>query len=110
MMLLLGFEDWKTAWQALQGTEPDLLLTDMNNSGWELLPLLVDRKVNYPILIVSGSFLMPGMKALARHVAGPTLNASFMTKPFTPEFLRHEVVRLLKSAPSCGRRFPNSEQ
>lgn len=108
-MTLLGFETWNAAWLALQGMEPDLLITDMNNSGWELLPRLVDRKASYPVLIVSGSFLMSGEEAKARHVAGRALNASFLTKPFAPDFFRQEVVRLLKSEPSCGRRIPNGD-
>jgi len=57
---------------------------------------------------VSGSFLVSGEEAKARHVAGQALNVSFMTKPFAIDFFRQEVVRLLKSEPSCGWRIPNA--
>jgi DNA-binding NarL/FixJ family response regulator len=66
------FHNRDEAWQALLRSDPDLLITDMNNdnvpaqlrrpymgmSGWKMLPLLAERKVKYPILVVSGSFLM----------------------------------------------------
>jgi CheY-like chemotaxis protein len=104
---ILSFESRNTAWLELQRADPDLLITDMNNdnvpgrtrsfgmSGWELLPLLARRGVKYPILVVSGSFLMAGVESRARHCAGPELHVSFLTKPFTEEHFQRQVACLL---------------
>lgn len=104
---LLRFQDSDTAWVELQRSDPDLLITDMNNTnvpgrnrymgmgGWKLLPLLAEKKVKYPILVVSGSFSMPGVESRARKCAGRDLNISFMTKPFLIEFFKSEILRVL---------------
>ena len=114
-VMILAFRNRDTAWRELQRSDPDLLITDMNNdnvpgrtesfgmSGWELLPLLARRQVRYPILVVSGSFSMPGVESRARQCAGPELNASFLTKPFSEEHFRREVTRLLGGG-GGGRR------
>jgi len=106
-MTLLAFRNRDTAWQELQRADPDLLITDMNNhnipgrpeymgmSGWELLPLLAKREVKYPILVVSGGLAMPGIESQARQLAGPKLDTTFLTKPFSPGSFLQEVVRLL---------------
>jgi len=113
---ILSFQNRDTAWEELRRADPDLLITDMNNnniplrteyfgmSGWELLPLLTARAVKYPILVVSGSFLMSGVESQARARAGPELNITFMSKPFTPDFFQSEVRRMLDGSGS-GRRF-----
>ena len=115
---VLRFQNRDTAWQELQRAEPVLLITDMNNhnipgrteymgmSGWKLLPLLAERAVRYPILVVSGSFLLPGIESEARARAGRDLNITFMSKPFTAEFFQSEVRRILGGGGGCGRRFP----
>jgi hypothetical protein len=64
-------------------------------SGWKPLPLLARRGVRYPILVVSGSFLMAGVESRARQCAGPKLHAAFLKKPFTGEDFRREVTFLL---------------
>ena len=104
---ILIFQNRDTAWLELQRADPDLLITDMNNdnvpgrtgsfgmSGWKLLPLLALRGVEYPILVASGSFQMPGVESRARRCAGPKLHVSFLEKPFTEEHFRREVIRLL---------------
>lgn len=118
---LLRFENRDTAWGELQRADPDLLITDLNNdnipgrteylgmSGWKLLGLLRRRKVKYPVLVVSGCLSMPKRESVAREFAGPELNVSFMTKPFTGEFFQQEVSRLLNGGEHCGRRFPKGK-
>jgi CheY-like chemotaxis protein len=114
---LLRFQNSGLAYQELLKCEPDLLITDLNNGylpgtgqvspdGWQMLPLLAQRKVTYPILVVSGGFLMSGMESRARKLAGPDLNISFITKPFPIEFFKSELLRLLILKRHSGRRFP----
>jgi DNA-binding NtrC family response regulator len=115
---ILRFQNRDTAWQELLRADPDLLITDMNNdnipgrqeylgmSGWTLLPLLAKREVHYPIFVVSGSFAIPGVESHARRCAGPGLNVTFLTKPFTAGFFNKHVAQLLRSGGECGRRLP----
>jgi len=115
--VMIKFQNSDEAWTELQKADPDLLITDMNNTnipgrnidmgmdGWKLLPLLVERKVKYPVLVVSGSFSIFGMEAKARKCAGPDLNVSFMTKPFPIEFFQDEIMRMLLWKRRAGRRF-----
>jgi DNA-binding NarL/FixJ family response regulator len=70
--VLITFQDSDKVWTELQRSDPDLLITDMNNTnvpgrninigmgGWRLLPRLAEKKVKYPVLVVSGSFSMHG--------------------------------------------------
>lgn len=105
---VLTFQNRDEAWQELSRADPDLLITDMNNdntpqylnfgmrfgmSGWKMLPLLAERKAKYPILVVSGSFLMEGVEDKARQCAGPDLNVSFLAKPFTTEQFNLELFK-----------------
>jgi len=103
------FNDGDQAWQELLRADPDLLITGMNNnnvpaqlhrpymgiSGWQMLPLLAERKVKYSILVVSGSFSMEGVESKARECAGSDLNVSFLTKPFTLEQFNLELLKHL---------------
>ena len=78
-----AFQNGDKAWEELQRADPDLLITDMNHvgmSGWEMLPLLANRKAKYPILVVSGWFLKNGEENIARQCAGPDLKVTFWTK------------------------------
>ncbi len=105
---VLQFEDRGTAWQALLRADPDLLVMDMNSAGmtgWELLRLLAEREVKYPILVESGSFLMPGMESRARQCAGPKLNVTFLTKPYTADFFQQVLAGLLSPSSKFGRRL-----
>jgi CheY-like chemotaxis protein len=115
---VLRFQNRDTAWEELQRADPDLLITDMNNdnipgrteymgmSGWELLPRLAERRVSYPVLVVSGSFLMPGWEAAARRAGGRELDAWYVTKPFTAELFRRVLARVLSPGLKSGRRTP----
>jgi len=105
---VLTFQNRDEAWQELSRADPDLLVTDMNNdntpqylnfgmrfgmSGWKMLPLLAERRAKFPILVVSGSFLMEGVEDRARQCAGPDLNISFLAKPFTTEQFNSEMFK-----------------
>ena len=101
---VLKFQNRDEGWQELLRRDPDLLITDMRSdnvpgrsgdygmSGLELLKLLAGRLVKYPVLVASGSFSISGCEGLAKQCAGPHLNVSFLTKPFTRE-LFHQALR-----------------
>src|SRR2546422_6794494 len=107
-VILQTFQNRDEAWQELMRADPDLLITDMNNdnvpgrtqyfgmSGWKMLPMLAERKVKYPILVVSGSFSISGVQIEARQYAGPHLNVTFLRKPFTPSSLQVALEAALK--------------
>jgi hypothetical protein len=118
-VLLLTFANGDEAWQELLREDPDLLITDLMNdnvpgkrdssgkSGFELLALLAERNVKYPILVVSGSLAKEGVEAKARQIAGSTLNISFVQKPFTwqeiadklPEQIYPQLLKHVKPTP-----------
>jgi mannitol/fructose-specific phosphotransferase system IIA component (Ntr-type)/CheY-like chemotaxis protein len=55
---ILKFQNGEQAWQELQRQDPDILVTDMerpNDSmdGWAMIPLLAEKKVKYPVVVVS---------------------------------------------------------
>ncbi len=55
--VVLPFQNGQAAWQELSQTDPDVLITDMQRfgmSGWEMIPLLAERNVKYPVLLVTG--------------------------------------------------------
>ncbi|MEJ1973539.1 MAG: response regulator [Lacunisphaera sp.] len=114
-VIIATFQNGDKAWEDLSREDPDLLITDLLNtnipgrtqqiarsefgmSGYELLPLLAKKKVNYPILVLSGSLSKDGYEGRARGYAGPNLNISFLKKPCTSEQLLAELSRLLGSA------------
>ena len=55
---VLVFYDGVSAWKELTQTDPNVLITDMQRfdgmSGWDMLPLLAERKIKYPILLITG--------------------------------------------------------
>jgi CheY-like chemotaxis protein len=61
---ILKFQNGEKAWQELQRQDPDILITDMerpNDSmdGWVMIPLLAEKKVKFPVIVVSGCFELP---------------------------------------------------
>jgi CheY-like chemotaxis protein len=104
---VLTFQNRDEAWQELLRRDPDLFITDMRSdnvpgrsgdygmSGFELLKLLAERLVKYPVLVASGSFSMSGCDGLAKQCAGPHLNVSFLTKPFTRELYLQALCKCL---------------
>jgi CheY-like chemotaxis protein len=57
--IVLKFGEGEQAWLELMQATPDFLITDLERqskmSGWEMIPLLAERKVKCPILLLSGS-------------------------------------------------------
>jgi DNA-binding NtrC family response regulator len=104
---LVKFLNRDEAWEELLREQPDLLITDMLStnvpgrteyfgmSGGELLQRLAERRVGYPILVVSGSFSISGWEAYAKQFARPHLNVSFLTKPYTMDLFQLAVRKCL---------------
>ena len=108
---LLKFRNRDEAWQELLRTDPDLLITDLRNdnvpirpgttrenfgmSGFDLLRLLSARQVKYPILVVSGCLSISGLEGMAKKCAGPNLNVSYLTKPFTTDLFYKGLMKCL---------------
>ena len=89
---LRTFEDGEQAWQELLRADPDLLTTDWNRSkpdGRELLRRLADRKVSYPIIVISGLAQAEDM----REFSDRGLNVTLLSKPYTKEQLWSELSR-----------------
>jgi CheY-like chemotaxis protein len=106
-----GFQNGDEAWEELLREDPDLLITDLMNdndsgrkagfarSGYDLLSLLAQRKVKYPILVVSGTLTKEGFEAKTRQIAGSDLNISFLKKPSwqqMPEQIYQELLKHIK--------------
>ena len=88
---LLLFSNSDEAWQELAREGPDLLILDMPLSGLEILPLLAEHKVKYPVLLTSGY----DSEVVMRHHAGPNLNVSFFEKPFSAlQVFQELLIRL----------------
>ena len=85
------FENGDDAWNELSQTDPDLLITRLPVSGRELLPLLAERNVKYPILVTSSFF---GEKEV-RQAVDPNLNVTYLPLPYTvKQFYRELLVHL----------------
>jgi CheY-like chemotaxis protein len=86
---VLKFLDGEQAWQEVVREEPDLLISDLMRpgvDGRELLRRLAQRRVKFPVLIVSGA--LSGREPEVRQCAGPDLRVSCLSKAFDPkEFL-----------------------
>lgn len=97
-----AFQDGEQAWQELLRADPDLLITDMcrppGMSGWEMLPLLAQRKVKYPVLVMSGI----AKEKDVRQCTGPNLDVTFWTKPFPLERLTQYLFDRLGTTRIAG--------
>jgi CheY-like chemotaxis protein len=103
------FQNRDEALEELLHTNLDLLITDLRSdnvpgrtehfgmSGFELLSLLAQRDVEYPILVFSGSLAMEGIERRARQCSGQKLKVSFLQKPATPTQLLAEIHKVLPS-------------
>jgi DNA-binding response OmpR family regulator len=92
---LRAFQDSKKAWQELAQRDPDILITGANMgelSGEEIVRRLIEQKVAYPILVMSG--WSPAEKWV-KSFANKKPNISFLQKPFTTEQLHAEISKLL---------------
>ena len=92
---LKAFQDSKKAWLELAQRDPDILITGANMgelSGEEIVRRLIEQKVAYPILVMSG--WAPAEKWVKSFVITKP-NISFLQKPFTTEQLHAEISKLL---------------
>jgi CheY-like chemotaxis protein len=57
--IVLKFVEGEQAWLELLKTPPDFLITDLERpgkmNGWEMLPLLAERNIKFPIMLLTGS-------------------------------------------------------
>ncbi|MGA3283404.1 MAG: response regulator [Verrucomicrobiota bacterium] len=126
---VLTFQDGDKAWQELQREDPDILITDLirpgSMNGWEMISMLAERKVKYPIVLLTGRTKVPGpvkemyqqgkmtseefmyevmhtpaddVQDLLRRVS-PPLNITFLGKPFENE----ELLKVLKACLEKGK-------
>jgi DNA-binding NtrC family response regulator len=94
---MLEFEDAHDAWQELSRTDPDLFITDIQHVGIsckEMLTRLAERKVKYPILVISAALSL--YEEDVRRSWGPSLNVSFLSKPISLEEFRTAVETALQ--------------
>lgn len=94
---ILTFGDAHKAVRELTREAPDLFITDINHLGIsvpDMLARLAQRKVKFPILVVSASVGM--WKEEAIRSWAPGLNVSALTKPFLAETLRDAVAAALR--------------
>ena len=98
---LLTFQNGADAWQELQREAPDLLITDLWREndpldGWAMIPLLAEKKVKYPVLVVSG---YPQSAAKLLQQAGQTLDITALAIPFENE----ELLKVLEACLEKGK-------
>ena len=102
---ILEFGDALDAWQELSRTAPDLFITDIQHVGIsckEMLTRLAERKVKYPILVISavlGVYEDSGEPVWVQAVRcdwSPNLNVSFLSKPYTYKEFRTAFEAALK--------------
>ena len=94
---ILEFGDALDAWQELSRTAPDLFITDISHIGIsckEMLTRLAERKVKYPIMVVSATLDL--YEEDVRRGWGPGLNVSFLEKPVDVERYRTAVEAALQ--------------
>ena len=107
---ILKFQSGEQAWQELERQDPDILITDMerrNDSmdGWAMIPLLVEKKVKYPVVVATALAEFSAENAhettkaasaafhnLLEH-ARRTLNITALAMPFENE----ELLKVLKA-------------
>jgi len=93
---LLLFDDGEEAWAELLRDEPDLLISDLARpkfNGFHMLRLLSEKKVKFPILILSG--IVSNNKDAVRQCAGPDLNVTLREIPVEPEQLWQDLLTLV---------------
>jgi DNA-binding response OmpR family regulator len=100
-------EDGAAGWEALQGSNYDLLITDNNMpnvSGVELVKMLRSAGMTLPVVMASGT---PPVEALH---GDPSLQlAATLPKPFTMDELLttvEKVLRATEEAPGLTVSFP----
>lgn len=105
---LLSFRDGNTAMHELLRTDPDFLITDIvhgGTDGLEMLSLLAERRVKYPILVTSGH---PWEKKVFR-CAGPDLNVTFLQKPYSVKEIWRQLHIHLGPSDNPQRKIRSSK-
>ena len=108
---VLVFQDGLSAWQEISQTDPDVLITDMQRfgamSGWDMLPLLAERNIKYPIFVITGytevndpvdGKTLQDVRDLLRSACS-TLNVTILPKPFPLTILEKALEAWLIKAP-----------
>jgi CheY-like chemotaxis protein len=101
---VLSIHDGLKAWQELVREDPAFLIMDINRPGLdgiETLRRLAERKAKYPILVASGN-LSGETQGQARDCAGPKLNVTFLSKPFSSKELRTELSKHFGTLDNSG--------
>ena len=90
----ITFRDGEAAWKVMLRADPDLLITDMlrgGMSGFHMLPLLAERKVQFPILVTSAV----ATEEQVLECAGPNLKVTCLQKPYEAQpFMRYLSAHL----------------
>ena len=119
---VLSFRTPEEAWRELESVDPDLFITDLNNqsppylpdqsalNGSKMLALLAERKVNYPIIVISGDRSSLEHARQAGERAGTARKVCFIEKPFEIEHFQNEVLRLLKRDKASASRATQIDQ
>ena len=80
---ILALEDSYAAWQELSRCDPDLFISDITHAGIsckEMLRRLAEKRIKYPILIISA--VLEFFDDDERRGWARNLNVSFLAKPF----------------------------
>ena len=106
---IVEFEGSLDAWKELSRTDPDLFITDIAHTGMtclEMLSGLAERKVKYPVLVISArlglEFEAEKYPAAAAYIHQlkrdwrPNLNVYFLPKPYRPKEFQTVLETALK--------------
>jgi FixJ family two-component response regulator len=99
---ILTFTDAEKALRELMREAPDLFITDVYHpepDGYELLRLLAEKKVKYPMIVLSGH----AQEKDVQSCAGPNLNVTFLSKPFPAKAFNAAIEDALQIS---ARRLP----
>jgi FixJ family two-component response regulator len=91
------FQDGNQAWEVLSTADPDLLITDDKMpglTGEDLVQRLVEKKVQYPIIVTSG---WPLTEQWVQKYADTKFNITFLHCPFTTAQLYKTLSQQLGS-------------
>lgn len=112
-----SFQNRDKAWQAVLRADLDLLITDLRSdnipgqkqnarwNGFDMLTVLAQVEVKYPIIIFSGSLSDEECESKAKRIAGNKLKVSFLKKPATSEQLCSEISKHLDLGIETGNQY-----
>lgn len=102
-MQLFQFQHSPSAWRILTEARPDLLITDdimSSDQEWNgegIVRRLVARRVEYPIMVMSG---WPPTQTWVHRVGAEHEKLAFLCNPFTPDQFYRELDRLFNTTNS----------